>query len=60
LALFDLDTDPSESVDVKEAHPEVVQRLLVIAESARKDLGDTLSDRPGSGLREPGRAATAP
>jgi arylsulfatase A len=55
LALFDLETDPSESVDVKDEHPEVLQRLLAVAEAARADLGDALTERAGVGLREPGR-----
>jgi arylsulfatase len=62
LALFDLEADPSESIDVKDEHPEVVQRLLAIGESARVDLGDALTERAGAGIREPGRleAATTP
>jgi arylsulfatase len=61
LALYDVQVDPAESVDVQHAHPEVMQRMLAIAEAARADLGDSLSKRQGDGRREPGRvqASTA-
>jgi arylsulfatase len=55
LALYDIEVDPAESVDVQHANPEVVERLLAIAESARADLGDSLTKRAGAGRREPGR-----
>ena len=44
--LFDLSTDLAEKKDVAAQHPEVVQRLLKIAEEARRELGDW--DRKGS------------
>lgn len=53
--LYDLATDISESTDVAHAQPEVVQRLLALAESARHDLGDTASGHDGIGCRPPGR-----
>jgi arylsulfatase A len=40
LALFDLDKDISEQRDVSADHPEVVERLLALAENARRDIGD--------------------
>ncbi|MFC1716087.1 sulfatase [Candidatus Poribacteria bacterium] len=40
LTLFDLSEDVSESVDVSGQHPEVVKRLLTLAEKAREELGD--------------------
>jgi arylsulfatase A-like enzyme len=60
LALFDLEGDVGETTDVADAHPEVVERLLRHAEDAREDLGDTLTDRTGRGVREPGRLEDAP
>jgi arylsulfatase A-like enzyme len=54
-ALYDLEADVAESRDVSAVHPDVVARLLAIAERAREDLGDRLTGRVGSGLREPGR-----
>ena len=53
--LFDLKTDPQESVNVASEHPEVVQRLEQLAEKARAELGDTLTQRKGTALRPPGR-----
>ena len=56
LALFDLETDPAESVDVSAAHPEVVDAIMKHVEAARADLGDALTKRDGPGRRAPGRA----
>ncbi len=57
LALFNLVDDPGEQQDVAKQHPEVVTQLQAIAEQARAELGDQLTKRTGSGLREPGRLA---
>ena len=56
LALYDLVADIGETTDVYAAHPDVVERLLSAAERARDDLGDSLTERTGRGIREPGRA----
>lgn len=56
-ALFDLARDVGETTDVAEAHPEVMARMMQLAERARADMGDKLTDREGPGRREPGRAA---
>jgi arylsulfatase len=56
-ALYDLRSDPAEKIDVSAAHPEEVKRLLAFAEKCRADLGDSLTERKGSGVREPGRIA---
>ncbi len=55
LALFDLDNDVGETTNVADRHPEVVERLKQLAETARDDLGDTATKRQGKGVREPGR-----
>ncbi len=52
LKLFDLSADIHEDNNVAEANPEVVRRLLALAEKAREDLGDV--DRPGKGQRKAG------
>jgi arylsulfatase A len=57
LELYDLELDPGEAVNLAEAHPEVVTRLLDLAELVREDLGDSLTGRAGSNRREPGRLA---
>jgi arylsulfatase len=54
-SLFDLESDPAESIDVGKNHPEIVTDLLQLAEIHRSDLGDPLTHRSGSGLRHPGR-----
>lgn len=55
LSLFDLSTDQGEAKNVADANPEVVQRLLTLIESARADLGDSLTKRTGSGVRPCGK-----
>ena len=54
--LYDLEQDVREKTNVAVDHPEIVKRLLALAEQARTELGDTLTKREGSGVREPGRA----
>lgn len=56
LSLYDLQNDVGETLNVATEHPDVVARLQGYAEAARADLGDSLSDRTGSGVREPGDA----
>jgi arylsulfatase A len=53
--LYDLATDIGEKKDLAAAHPELVKRLEAMAEKAREDLGDSLTQRVGKGVREPGR-----
>lgn len=48
-ALFHLTDDTGEKIDVAADHPEVVRRLLELAESARNDIGD--HDRIGKNMR---------
>lgn len=49
LQLFDLKSDIGEKRDVSDDHPDVVSRLMALAEEAREDLGDV--DRPGRNQR---------
>lgn len=55
LELFDLETDIGETKDVAAAHPDIVALLQALGETAREDLGDSITNRKGKGLREPGR-----
>lgn len=56
LALFDLRRDPGERYDVKDYYPEIVQDLQQLAEEAREDLGDALTNRKGKYSRKAGYA----
>ena len=51
LALYDLRADPGETIDVKAAHPDVVEALQAVADRYRRDLGDDLTGTAGQGLR---------
>ncbi|HEY1173466.1 MAG TPA: sulfatase [Verrucomicrobiae bacterium] len=55
LELYDLKNDLSETTNVAAKNPEIVVRLQQLAELAREDLGDSLTNRKGNGVREPGR-----
>lgn len=51
LALYDLRTDPGETLDVKEKYPEVVIELNALANRYRSELGDDLTQQKGYGVR---------
>jgi arylsulfatase len=53
-ALFNLKDDVGEAHDVAAEHPDVMKHLLALAETARADLGDSLTGRVGSGVRPAG------
>lgn len=52
LQLYDLQADIGETNNVAHNHPDVVKRLLALAEKARQDLGDV--NREGKGQRPAG------
>jgi len=54
LSLFNLEEDPGEKTNLASAHPDLVKKLSALAEAARADLGDSLQNVTGSGLREAG------
>ena len=56
-ALYDLENDIGETLNVADEHPEIVRKLLNLAERARKDLGD--KDRLGKNQRPAGIVAKA-
>lgn len=51
LALYDLRTDPGETKDVSEQHPELVTQLNAVADKYRKTLGDDLTGAKGTEVR---------
>jgi len=55
LALYDLDNDVEERKNIVDKHPEVVERLKALAETAREELGDTLTKRQGKEVRPSGK-----
>jgi arylsulfatase A-like enzyme len=55
LALFDLESDIGETMNVANKHPEVVRRLEALADKARADLGDSATKQKGKGIRPPGK-----
>jgi len=55
LALFDLEKDVSETTDVKQDHPEVVEAIQRLADRMREDLGDATRGIAGSGRRPAGQ-----
>ena len=59
LELYDLATDPGEKHDVAAAHADVVRKLEQLGDSARQDLGDTITHVKGRGVRPPGRAGAS-
>jgi len=54
-ALFDLENDPSETLDVAADHPEMVEKITKIADSIRTVLGDRLKGIEGKEVRPVGR-----
>lgn len=53
FALYDLAHDPGEVRDVQELYPEIVAQIQKIAETAREDLGDDLTNKTGKNVRKP-------
>ena len=53
-ALFNLDNDPKEQIDIASKHPEIVSKISKIADSIRIDLGDRLTGIKGKEVRRVG------
>ena len=52
--LYDLRRDPGEWYNVADHYPEKVKDLQALAEKARNDLGDNLTNNPGANRRKAG------
>ena len=55
LELFDLSTDPGETKNVADAHPEIVKQLQADGQRFREELGDALTKTKGKELRPAGQ-----
>jgi arylsulfatase len=51
LALYDLRTDPGETVDLQSQHADIVKELEALADKYSRDLGDDLTGVPCTGCR---------
>ena len=54
-ALFNLENDIGEQHDVSARHPEIVKRLMALADEMRRDIGDSAKKMKGQNRRPPGR-----
>ena len=54
LELYDLENDIGEKRNVAGRYPEVVERLQRLGKKARAELGDSLTNQKGAGVRPPG------
>lgn len=55
LELYDLHNDISETTDVADRNPEIVESLQLLAEKARASMGDALTGRVGNETRPVGQ-----
>lgn len=55
LALYNLLEDVGEKNNLADKNPDVVKQLLALAETARADLGDSLTNQPGKNRRPAGQ-----
>lgn len=56
MARYNLRRNPGDRYDVREQHPDIVERLEKIAEQSREALGDDLQHRSGKQTRLAGRS----
>ena len=54
LELYDVENDISETRNVIDKHPDVVEQLKKLADTIREELGDRLTDVKGKSVREHG------
>ncbi len=54
LELYNLETDPFETMNLCDEYPDIVADLKVLADNSRDDLGDALRGMAGKNVRDPG------
>lgn len=52
--LYNLDNDLGETTNVAFQHPEVIKQMMVLVELGRNTLGDSLTNRTGTSVRQAG------
>ncbi|HIB49728.1 MAG TPA: hypothetical protein EYO40_00295 [Phycisphaerales bacterium] len=57
LELYNLETDPSETTNVIDDHPKVMETMHRLADGIRVDLGDISTEVQGANNREAGKVA---
>ncbi len=55
MELYHLPSDISETTNLIDLNPEILQKMLDLAAKAREDMGDALTNVKGNNRREPGR-----
>jgi arylsulfatase A-like enzyme len=60
LSLYNLETDPGETKNVAEDHPDIVSRMLRMIQIGRNELGDKITKTKGSEVRSPGEVIFPP
>lgn len=58
IALYDVQRDPGETINLAPQHPDVVARIQALANTMRADLGDSLTGTIGTGQRPIGRVTS--
>ena len=53
--LYDLESDPGETSNICDSHPDIVARLGVLLNLCRSDLGDEINGIVGENVRPSGR-----
>lgn len=60
VELYNLKEDMAETNNVADEHPDIVDKIMALAETARADMGDALQEIEGKNNREPGKFAGVP
>jgi arylsulfatase len=57
LSLYNLRRDPGERYNVIVQHPRIEKKMMKLVKQARKDMGDSLTKRPGKNRRPIGKCS---